>query len=322
MRCLPALAVAFGVVSATGVSRADTPEGIAHFIVGTSFEFQGQLDAALLEYSKAAQADPSSYPIQMRLGLAAVQAGSPRLAITAFGGALQLQPDDLQVRYLLAVVYASIRDYDNAARQYEIILQKFTSVEPENADFYLYLGQLYLTQGKVEQAVAQFEKVLLIQPDNTELLLEVGSFYLDHSRRKEGMGLLKRCVEVDPVNADCLNGLGYTYAQDRVHLDEAAKLIQQALKIESDNAAYLDSMGWVRYQQGQWQDALVWLQKAADKENDPTIFDHIGDVYRKMNRLDKALDAWRQAVKMDAAMVDVSAKILSVEQMFQDKKPR
>ncbi|MBF0330782.1 MAG: tetratricopeptide repeat protein [Candidatus Omnitrophica bacterium] len=321
LRCSAVFAVAWGFVSVVGVSRADTPGGIAHFIMGESLEYQGRLEPALVEYRKAALADPSAFPVKMRLGLACSQAGDQRAAVEAFNAALKLRPDDLEARYLLAVVYGSMKDFDNAARQYEFILQKFTTLEPQNVDFYIYLGQLYLTQGKVEKSVAQFEKALVLKPDNTLLLSFVGSYYLDHARRPEGVGLLKRCVAADPVNGDCLNALGYGYAEDGVNLDEAALLLKRALAIESENAAYLDSLGWVYYRQGNLTDALSFLQKAVDKEKDPTIFDHIGDVYQKMSRPDMALEAWRAALKLDGTMDAVRNKIRTAESAPKSQKP-
>jgi tetratricopeptide (TPR) repeat protein len=321
LRCSAVLVVALGFVSVAGPSRADSPEGVAHYIMGSSLEYQGQLDSAVLEYRKAAIADPSSFPVQMRLGLVSSQTGDGRLAVEAFNAALRLRPDDLEARYLLAVVYSSLKDFDNAARQYEIILQKFTALEPKNVDFYIYLGQLYLTQGKADKAMAQFEKALVIQPKNTLLLLYVGSSYLDNGRHDDGVKLLQRCIEADPVNGDCLNALGYGYAESGKNLDEAVLLLKRALEVEPENVAYLDSLGWAYFRQGKTVEALTWLQKALDKEKDPEIFDHVGDVYQKMGQPDKALEAWRAALKLDDAMVGVRAKITAAESSVKAKKP-
>ncbi len=313
LRWSAVFAVAWGVVSVVGITRADTPEGISHYIMGSFLEYQGQFDAAALQYRQAASEAPESFPVQMRLGLASSQAGNARQAIDAFNAAIRLQPDNLQAHYLLALVYASVKDFDSASRQYELILKKFSSLEPQNADFYFYLGQLYLTQGKAGQAVAQFEKVLELQPKNVALLLQVGSFYLDHARQDEGVRLLRRCIELDPVNGECLNALGYGYAEAGVNLAEAALLIKRALELEPASAAYLDSLGWVYYRQGNFNDALIFLRQALDKEKDPAIFDHMGDVYQKMNRMDMALEAWRAALKLDDTLVNVRAKLVAGE---------
>jgi tetratricopeptide (TPR) repeat protein len=252
LRWSAALAVVVGVVSVTAsMARADAAKSMAHYIMGVSYEFNDALDAALVEYQKAVVSDPSSFPSQMRLGVVSSQLGHSAQAIKAFSAAIQIDPRDMQARYLLALVYSSVNDFDGAARQYETILKNFTTLEPQNIEFYGYLAELYYSQGKIDLGVAQFKKVIELAPKNTQALLQVGAFYVDNGKRPEGIELLKRCVAADPAQADCLNALGYTYAEDNVHLDEAKEMLTKALSVEPDNAAYLDSLGWVYYKQGQ-----------------------------------------------------------------------
>jgi tetratricopeptide (TPR) repeat protein len=277
--------------------------------MGVSYEFNGDVNAAFSEYQKAVAQAPSSFPVQMRLGIVSSRLGYSPAAIKAFSAALEIAPDDMQVRYLLALVYSSIKDFDRAALQYEIILKNFTELEPGNIEFYAYLAELYYSQGKVDLGVAQFKKVIEIDPKNTGALLQVGAFYVDNGKRSDGVELLKRCIAVDPGQSDCLNALGYAYAEDNIHLDEAKEMLVKALGVEPDNAAYLDSLGWIYYKQGQFAQALDALQKAAAKEEDPAIYDHIGDVYEKLSQMDKALEMWQKAVLLDAGMSGVQAKI-------------
>jgi tetratricopeptide (TPR) repeat protein len=320
LRWSVALAAVVGFVSVpAGRVRADTAKSIAHYIMGVSYEFQNEADAALSEYQKAIQVDPSSFAAQMRLGIISSQMGHSFLAIKAFTAAIEIEPGDLQARYLLALVYSSVKDFDRAAQQYETILKTFTTIEPQNIEFYIYLGDLYYSQGKMELGIAQFEKVLVLQPKNTEALLQVGAFYLDHQKHSEGIGLLKRCVEADPGHGDCLNALGYAYAEDNIQLDDAKDMIAKALAMEPENAAFLDSLGWVYFKQGKFEDALVLLRKAVAKEEDPAIYDHMGDVYEKLGQSDKALEMWHKALAIDETMTVLKAKIIRVQSVLKKK---
>ncbi len=296
-------------LAAPGPLRAETPQGLAHYIMGISYEFQEKPADAVDEYLKSVRADPSSFPAHMRLGIVSSTQGQGRRALDAFTRASHLQPADLQSRYFLALAYGALRDYRRASEQYEVILKAIVSVDPGNADIHMYLGQIYYGQGKMELAVAQFEKLLVFQPKNTTALLQVGSFYLDHGRRDEGKGLLRRCFEADPGAADCLNALAYSYAQDSVDLEEALGLVRRALDVEPHNAAYLDTLGWVYFKQGKWTQAMEALEQAVLIEKDPAILDHIGDVYQKLGQMDKALAAWRQALSLDKTMPGLSRKI-------------
>ena len=297
------------VVVSPALGWAETPQGLAHYIMGVSYEFQEKPAAAVDEYLKSVQADPSSFAAQMRLGVVASSLGQGRSAIDAFIRASRLQPTDLQSRYFLALAYSTLRDYRRASEQYEVILKAVAAFDPGNADIHMYLAQIYYARGKFELAVEQFEKLLVFQPQNTAALLQVGSFYLDHGRRDEGRGLLRRCNEVDPFEGDCLNALGYSYAEDGVELEDARHLVKRALEVEPHNAAYLDTLGWVYFKQGKLAQAIDTLQQAVLIDKDPAILEHIGDVYQKLGQMDKALAAWRQALALDATMPGLSAKI-------------
>jgi tetratricopeptide (TPR) repeat protein len=69
---------------------------------------------------------------------------------------------------------------------------------------------------------------------------------------------------------------------------------------EEDNPAFMDSLGWVLYRRGNVEEARIWLEKAAAHHlgaDDPTVWDHLGDVYLRLNLIDQAAEAWRKALK-------------------------
>ncbi len=316
VRWLLVVVLAVGVLCwRPAAARADLARGIAHYIMGVSYEFQDQPEAAVREYRQAASADPSSFAVQMRLGVVSLQSGEHPGAIKAFLAAARLEPQDLQSRYFLAQAYTSVKDYDRAGEQYEEVLKALTASDPGNIEYYIFLAQLYYAQGKPQQAQAQFDALITAQPKNTEALLQVGAFYLEGRQRPEGLELLRRCVAADPAHAECLNTLGYALAEDGVRLDEAQDLVARALAVDPGNAAYQDSLGWVYFKKGMLAEALGELQKAIAGLEDPTIYDHMGDVYEKLGQADKALEVWRAALSMDAAAEGIRSKIERLEHL-------
>ncbi len=94
-------------------------------------------------------------------------------------------------------------------------------------------------------------------------------------------GLFLSLVESDPDDANAANYLGYMWADRAVYLDKALDLIARAVALDPDNAAYLDSLGWVHYRRGDLDEAERWLRRAADLaggEGDGTIYCHLGEV--------------------------------------------
>ena len=109
---------------------------------------------------------------------------------------------------------------------------------------------------------------------------------------------LEQVLDEFPEDPGALNDLGYLWAEQGEHLDRAHRMIEKAVQQEPDNAAYRDSLGWVLFQKGRFQEALPELEKAVSSEPEPTVLDHLGDAYRALGQTEKAKDAWRRA--MDA----------------------
>jgi len=106
-----------------------------------------------------------------------------------------------------------------------------------------------------------------------------------------------------------LNSLGYLYVENDINLDEAVSLINQALEIDPENGAYIDSLGWAYYKKGMLPQALDKLKKAAELLQDPVILDHLGEVYSKMNLKDLAKESWQKSLKLDANQTKVKEKL-------------
>ena len=115
------------------------------------------------------------------------------------------------------------------------------------------------------------------------------------------------------------NDLGYLYAEQGKNLEKAESMIRKALQEDPENYAYLDSMGWVLFKRGKVKEALATLTKAAERMKttmeqlgrvqDPTIFEHLGDVYFQLHEVDKAEDSWRQALKAAEASVPPDKRV-------------
>ena len=83
-----------------------------------------------------------------------------------------------------------------------------------------------------------------------------------------------------------------------MRLDEAEQLIQRALQIEPNDGFYIDSLGWVYFQKGDYTSAVEQLERAvAITVEDPTIIEHLGDAYVKVGKSDRALASYREAIE-------------------------
>jgi tetratricopeptide (TPR) repeat protein len=134
-----------------------------------------------------------------------------------------------------------------------------------------------------------------------------------HARAEEQLLLILRD---DSEDATANNDLGYLWADQGKKLDEAEKLIRKAIELDRrqrtdgtsvtpdadrDNAAFVDSLGWVLFRRGKLDAARQELAKAAahpDGADDPVIWDHLGDVCYRLGQKAQAATAWRKAVTL------------------------
>ena len=102
---------------------------------------------------------------------------------------------------------------------------------------------------------------------------------------------------------EAANYLGYMWAERGENLERAKGLIEQAVKAEPKNNAYLDSMAWVLFKLGKPREALPYMLQAveiseAEKEKDVTLYDHLGDIMMATGDKEKAREAWRNALSL------------------------
>lgn len=109
---------------------------------------------------------------------------------------------------------------------------------------------------------------------------------------------LKRTIEINPKHADALNYLGYSYAEKGMLLDEAYSLVKRALELKPENGYIMDSLGWIYFKSGKYDEALKTLLRAAEiVKDDPTIMEHLGDAYNALGFKEKAKAYWTKSVE-------------------------
>ena len=157
-------------------------------------------------------------------------------------------------------------------------------------------GQLLSERGHEAEFFELLETVIQKQPENVELL---------YFRAMTGQSLgrldvleqdLLRVIEIDPGNADAMNALGYTLADQTDRHDEALVLIERALEIKPNEAAFIDSLGWVQYRLENYKDAVTNLRKALSLFDNDEVAAHLGEVLWVSGEQQEARNVWQRAL--------------------------
>ena len=206
-------------------------------------------------------------------------------------------PKDSGLQMVLAGQEADSGQPDPAIARVKAMLKGNAAKDRE---VWIALAQMYTRLRRypdAEKAVAKALESSPKQEDKDYVYFIAGSLYEREKKYAEAESYFRKVLASDPKSATTLNYLGYMLADHGTRLDEALSLVRRALALDPQNGAYLDSLGWVQFKMGKYDLAEATLRKAIERlDNDPTVHEHLGDVYQKTNRLKLAVTQWERSL--------------------------
>ncbi len=183
------------------------------------------------------------------------------------------------------------------------ILRECRKKYPENRELTRILGMIFAENDQLHDAEEMYLTLKeTVDPENPiykELLFQLAFVYERMNRIADVERLMKEAIQRFPDDPEAYNFLGYTYADHNMHLDEALQLIEKALKDRPNDGNYIDSLGWVYYRMGKYEEAITHLRRALDNQADhPVILDHLGDAYEEHGQLDTAIRCWKKVLEV------------------------
>ncbi|KAF1723899.1 tetratricopeptide repeat protein [Pseudoxanthomonas japonensis] len=179
-------------------------------------------------------------------------------------------------------------------------LQGDASVEDgTRRDAYLMEAELRQQDEQDEGELEVFARGLAAYPDDLALLYSRGLAWERRDRIDHAEADFRRILVIEPDNVAALNALGYTLADRTTRYQEALELIDRARTAVPDDAAIIDSYGWVLYRLGRNAEALVELRRAFTLQKDPEIAAHVAEVLWVMGQKDEARRYFDEARKLD-----------------------
>jgi tetratricopeptide (TPR) repeat protein len=210
--------------------------------------------------------------------------------------ATQKLPNDRGLKMVYAAQLADMGQVDAGLKQVTSLLDG----TPQDRDVYINLAQMYTRLKRWPEAEAALEKAAALSTkDEDKEYVEFlrGSTLERQKKYDQAEEVFRKVLATDPQNAAVLNYLGYMLADRGTKLDEALIMIKKAVELEPANGAYLDSLGWAYFRLGKYELAEDNLIKASQHmATDPTVQDHLGDLYQKTGRLKLAAAHWERAV--------------------------
>ena len=185
------------------------------------------------------------------------------------------------------------------------ICTKCKEVFPESPEYYFYLGIGYYMQEKYQESLDTYYAGLKIIPEENGVVKsnfygQIGDLYYQMKKMDEAYKAYDEALKYNENNAPVLNNYSYFLILDKKDLKKAERMAAQCIKLEPDNATYLDTYAWVFFVQGNYTLAKIYIENALSKDttNSAELVDHYGDILYMSGEKDKALEQWKKAKEM------------------------
>lgn len=201
-------------------------------------------------------------------------------------------------------------DFESAHHRLDELRQRY----PSQAErFYLLESEVLTKYGHYNDAEGVLSQALNRLPTSTNLLYARAMINEKRNFIELTEHDLRAILRYEPNNATALNALGYTLADRTTRYEEAYELISQALNITPDDPAVIDSMGWVQYRLGNYEEAVLRLREAMKAFPDHEIAAHLGEVLWKSGKVQEARATWAEGLKLNPDSKVIPAVIERLE---------
>lgn len=168
------------------------------------------------------------------------------------------------------------------------------------SDFLLLEAEVLVAQNQRDQASALLDRARRQWPSDTEILYRLGFLQEQLGQRGQALETMEEVIALEPDHAEALNFIGYTLAEEGRDLERALVLVESALRLKPGSAHIIDSLAWVHYKLKNLDEAWKQIQTAVDiLADDPTIWEHYGDIAQALGKVDHAKKGYRNALKRE-----------------------
>ncbi len=221
-------------------------------------------------------------------------------AVAAYEGVSEDSPYYWSVQLRIAEEFGRQERIDDAVARFDDLAAR----KPKHFEPLYYMGNLLRTQERFEEAVVAYDRALerIGEPQARHWsVLYFRGIALERTDawdRAEADFL--KALEFEPEQPYVMNYLAYSWVEKKMNLDKAKTMLYRAVELRPEDGYIVDSLGWVYYRVGEYENAVKYLERAVElRPHDPVINDHLGDAYWKVGREAEARFQWRRALSFE-----------------------
>lgn len=252
-------------------------EAKAFSIYGDFLLRDEKFEASRQKFEKAAELDPSRFPIWNQLLLLDIELSDANKMIEHGSKAKTLFPSQPITYLVTGIGHLRKKEYEKAIDELNSGKNLISDNEVQKYEFYLNLGEAYYATKQLDEAFENYEKA----------------------------------VQIDDKNPYLLNNYAYYLSLAKRNLEEAEELSKRANEILPDQSSFEDTYAYILFVQKDYKKAWDWIQKAVEHNNDKsgTILEHAGDIAFFLDKKEEAMSYWKQAAEREGASEVIQEKI-------------
>lgn len=264
----------------------------AYDMLGVILRQQNKLDDARKVFEKSAELNPDNQGSLNQLIELDIASANFQSAMKRVQQELELKPESAGAHLLEGKVHAAQGQIDQA----EAAILKALELDPNSPVASEFLVSLYVSANRLPDALRQLEALLARKPDDTRALTVAALIYQKTSDWTKARDAYEKLISVNPNSVPALNNLAYLHSERFNDLEKANELAQKAHAIEPANPSPTDTLGWILYKRGDYQQAVTLLQQSSEKLPDnPEIQFHFGMANYMMGQTAAARSALQKA---------------------------
>ena len=259
--------------------------------LGLTYRQAKRYDEARQQFEKAKQLDPNNVALLTQLVELDLQQKRFDAARQRIRSQFQGGPDSAGAHFLEARVLAAEGKWDGVEDE----VRQTLKLAPNLPGAYDLLVQAYIETNKLPQAVKELKELLAKEPKNSSALMTLGLVYERMKDYPNERDVYEKVLSIDPNSVPALNNLACLYSEQLNDLNKAYDLARKAHELQPQEASAGDTLGWVLYKRGDYQQALSILQNSAQAGDNPEIQFHLGMTASMMGQIELAKTALRKA---------------------------
>ena len=176
---------------------------------------------------------------------------------------------------------------------------------PDDSEFYFYKGAAYYQKKEYQNALDTYNEGLSSVSEKDAVLKsnfygQMGDLYYHLGQKEKAYEMYENALQLDERNIVVLNNYAYFLSLDKKDLSKAERMSNQCMKLQPDNATYIDTYAWVLFMQGSYSLAKFYIELAVskDKEMSGEVIEHYGDILFMNNDAEKAVAEWKRALEL------------------------